>query len=384
MKVLFIMHNTNVFSGANLAMQEVIEDLQKDNSMQISVLLPDSKGNALSYYKELGIPVFVTKYWISMFNSKDSFLKQIVDYIALLFRSLFMILNCLRLKSAVKDIDIIYTNTCTLQIGLWLSLIYNKKHIWHIREFGDKDHGLKYPFGKKLYFYIANHINNITITISESLYKERKPFFRNIVYIYDDVSSNYINECINKKNNKPLNVLVAGDIKEGKGQFEVVKAIDKCMKNNIELNLYIAGKVSDINYKKLIDKFIVDNKLENNVFFLGHISDMNKLRTKMDIGVVASQMEAFGRVTIEGMLSCLAMIGINKGCTPELIDDNSTGLIYDGSPSDLASKIATLADTETRLRIAKSGYLYAVDTFTKSKCSSRIDGIIQSISNSTR
>ena len=81
MKVLFIMHNTNVFSGANLAMQEVIEDLQKDNSMQISVLLPDSKGNAVSYYKELGIPVFVTKYWISMFNSKDSFLKQSIQYL---------------------------------------------------------------------------------------------------------------------------------------------------------------------------------------------------------------------------------------------------------------------------------------------------------------
>jgi glycosyltransferase involved in cell wall biosynthesis len=43
---------------------------------------------------------------------------------------------------------------------------------------------------------------------------------------------------------------------------------------------------------------------------------------------MCSHSEAFGRVTVEGMKSRLAIVGAAGGATPELIEDGRTGLLF--------------------------------------------------------
>ena len=45
--------------------------------------------------------------------------------------------------------------------------------------------------------------------------------------------------------------------------------------------------------------------------------------------MTCSRAEGFGRVTAEYMYAGLCVIGSNMGATPELIEDNKDGLIYD-------------------------------------------------------
>lgn len=54
--------------------------------------------------------------------------------------------------------------------------------------------------------------------------------------------------------------------------------------------------------------------------------------------------EAMGRVTAEAMAAALPVIGYNSGGTPELIENEVTGLLYEGGYKELAQCMARFAD----------------------------------------
>jgi hypothetical protein len=85
-----------------------------------------------------------------------------------------------------------------------------------------------------------------------------------------------------------------------------------------------------------------------------------------DIFLICSRMEAFGRGTLEAMLHSKPVIGANRGGTPELVQDQQTGFLYEpGDYHDLARKIAYLCDhPEIREEFGRNGRKYAVEKFT--------------------
>lgn len=378
MKVLFVMHNTEQYSGANLAMLEVIENLSSD--IEKIILFPNKTGSAINYANKKGYKTLSTYYNTLLLSQNDSGVKNMLKSLLNIIRRIKMVFSCHKIKPFLADIDLVYTNTSTIKFGIMLSNALRIPHIWHIREFGDKDHGLLYPFGKKRYYYKTSGKNKHIIAISKCLISDIEMYFdkKKIHLVYDDVSINYINP--DKEIIYGLNILVAGDIKEGKGQLVCVEAMKLLLENGIEnAQMYIAGKTGDQNYYNKIADFVEKNNLGNNVHFLGRVSDMNSLRKKMNIGIVASKSEAFGRVTVEGMLSKMAMIGRNTGATVELINDGINGLLYDGSSEDLAVKIHELSDINRRGCIVENAFKYAKEKFTSGLCSQKIENIIRSV-----
>lgn len=96
---------------------------------------------------------------------------------------------------------------------------------------------------------------------------------------------------------------------------------------------------------------------------------MLALRRLMDVGVVASTNEAFGRTTIEGMLSMMAMVGRNSGGTPEQIRNLETGLLYNGSVLELTECLRKLYLDRTLLKkLAIAGFNESVALHTKGRC----------------
>ena len=158
----------------------------------------------------------------------------------------------------------------------------------------------------------------------------------------------------------------------------MVKAVGQLKQQGTTVILNVAGKCADIDYKEKIEKCIEHYKIKDNVIFYGMVKDMNTLRSKMDIGIVASSLEAFGRVTIEGMLAHLCMVGCNSGGTKELIQNEKTGLLHEPNEvHNLVSILQSLNDDRDRLiSIAENGFKYAEQTFTEGACSSRVLQII--------
>src|SRR5690606_6596919 len=60
----------------------------------------------------------------------------------------------------------------------------------------------------------------------------------------------------------------------------------------------------------------------------------------MDVGIICSRFEAFGRVTVEYMYNRLVVVGSSSGATSELIGSNDKGYLYQlGDIEDFASKL---------------------------------------------
>ena len=175
--------------------------------------------------------------------------------------------------------------------------------------------------------------------------------------------------------------MIAGTIKPGKGQKESIQVIQKIIKKgNRNVHLYIAGEKRGEYYKEIL-KYVQRYKLEENIHFLGYVTDMNSLRRQMDIALVASCSEAFGRVTVEAMLAGMLVIGADVAGTSELICDGVNGILYEaGNLESLEKTIETVIhDADKMRKIAQNGHITAINDYTIGKCSEEIYKIMQEL-----
>jgi glycosyltransferase involved in cell wall biosynthesis len=97
--------------------------------------------------------------------------------------------------------------------------------------------------------------------------------------------------------------------------------------------------------------------LEEKVSFLGFRGDVSCLLNELDVLVVASHVEPFGIVSLEGMACELPVVGTRVGGIPEVIDDGVTGFVVSPhSPTELAEKVGVLlADRKLCRRMGEKG-----------------------------
>lgn len=383
--ILFFLHASSLNNGATRSLVDMIMRLKENENIKVVVIYPDKKGTAIKYLEDNGITTYHVLYgrWDCLINQKlhkkiifltKSFIKQFIGLL-----NVRKILNIIKLEK----INLMYTNTSVIYMGALLNKITKIPHIWHIREFGKEDHGLKNIYGDRCFEKCLNKYTTKIIYISKSI-KEKfdsKIMDKNkSIVIYNDISPEYINpkETINK--NEILKLVIIGTIQEGKGQLEVIKAVEKLKKDNINVVLHIAGTEKGEYYQQ-IKKYIGEHDLNDDIKFDGFVEDTNEYRKNFDVGIIASSNEAFGRVTIEGMLSALAMVGANSSGTRELIEDGKNGLLYElHNVNDLANKIKYLHKNRDILeKISYTGLQDAKSKYTVGNAAKSIYSIIQDI-----
>src|SRR5205823_2910255 len=67
--------------------------------------------------------------------------------------------------------EVVYTNTSVLPLGAVASLVLGRLHVWHVREFGQLDHGLKPDWGNAAHDWWLNRARRI-IAVSHSVRSE--------------------------------------------------------------------------------------------------------------------------------------------------------------------------------------------------------------------
>ena len=99
--------------------------------------------------------------------------------------------------------------------------------------------------------------------------------------------------------------------------------------------------------------------------FLGKRNDIPEVMNWIDLLVVPSRAEPFGKVIIEGMACRKCVIASRVGGIPEIIKDGENGiLVPPGDCERLEQSILTMMrNKELRMRLAESGYETAKDRF---------------------
>ena len=96
-----------------------------------------------------------------------------------------------------------------------------------------------------------------------------------------------------------------------------------------EKTLKIIGKTRDTDYFSDIQQFIKNNNMASYIEYCGEIEDQEKIYQDLDIVLLCSYEEAFGRVIIEAMKYGKLIVSTNTGGIPEIIDHEIDGILFE-------------------------------------------------------
>lgn len=141
------------------------------------------------------------------------------------------------------------------------------------------------------------------------------------------------------------------------------------VRRGIDAELLLIGG-SGRRFRKALAQQARDFNLEQRVRFIGYVENPIPYIRMADVVLVCSRWEAFGRATVEAMLTGKPIIATaNSGGTTELIHNGKTGLLYEaGDHVELADKIQHLYQSpEEGARLGTAAHIWATGRFTQQR-----------------
>ena len=235
--------------------------------------------------------------------------------------------------------DFIVTHTGVIPHGALIAKKLRIPHIWFLHEFLDIDHGLHAPFGKDNFAKFVNDTSLHVIASSKSIlahfYPHDQKILKNVCYMYPRITKE---NQIHKKINKIFTIGIVASFQVGKGHEILFEAIRRL---NLEqkFKLRVIGDGTEGDRQRLKD-IVKKLNLENIVEFAGAMESITDIYSDLDLVVVPSLCESFGRVGIEAIKLRIPVIYSNSGGMQEYMQDGVSGLSFTpGDDLDLHDKI---------------------------------------------
>ena len=214
---------------------------------------------------------------------------------------------------------------------------------------------------KKLFVVFADRY----ITISRAVYNQliKNGIRKNkIDIIYNGIDSNKFHHNEDKRNDfwnkwniseNTILIGVIGRICKEKGQDIAIKAFQQVIKKHNNVRLILAGDTSvdsSWDYLNNLKRQISDMGLQENVIFTGFLNNPIDFYMGIDILIVPSLNEPFGRILIEAMATGRAVIATNSGGPKEIIINRRNGLLFQRNDvRELSDLICELIDNRSLL-----------------------------------
>lgn len=324
MTVLYVLISTDPFGGATKSFLLLLQGVLKSGVKAI-VVVPDTNGIYDTLCK-MGVKVVVVSSKGNTWTGARSLKHKILYVPRQLGRVVVNNLAHRKIEKLLRDekIDIIHSNNTVTDLGRHLAECRNIPHLYHVREYGDKDFGLRYfPTNRSFHKYL-NTSNVYTVCITKDIQKHHGLLNNpNSRVIYNGIIDCFSDDNL-KLDGRDI-LLYAGRIEPTKGLLDLVQAYAIYL-GQVErpLPLVVAGEVFDVCYKKKVDDFIYNNKLNDYISFTGKCSDMPALYKKAKAIVISSEFEGFGRCMPEAMSYGCIVIGHDTGGTKEQFDNGLT------------------------------------------------------------
>ena len=347
MRILAITQSKEIIGGANRSLLDVLQCLSDTYGHDVSVITP-GEGGFTDALNKIGLRYKCFNYCqtsaMTFGNWKDP-----VSYMLTIYECMKNNLSAVRAaKTLSKDkYDIVYINDTTNTFGYYLAHRLKLPFVWHFRGYNSSIHRyMPISDEKKLRKDNRGLIIAISQAMKEFMVNTRKLNSDNITVIYNGVTNPgiTIKQPWSSSFTHDMHCLQCGHLSKAKGQVDSIRAVGELKKrgyNNIYLHFAGTSAISHgRSYKEYLDELIKQENIVENVIYEGEVKDMTQIREHMQVELMCSIAEPFGRVTVEGMQAGLVTIGCDTGATPEIIEDNVNGMIYhQGDPNSLADCI---------------------------------------------
>lgn len=347
MKILFVASYSGN-SGANHSFVTMIEELRKKGIDPI-ILIPKS-GPLEDKLREKNLKYYKIRYfnWVESISNVKS-LKYVIKWKIKRFMNILQEVNiCKIIKS--EDVKLVHINASTINMASSSALRMKIPIVWHVREFLEEDLGKTFWDHKKSISTLSR--SNKVIAISKSVKNKYIELLGKdkILKIYNGVDINEYEKYSVLPNLKgKITLTIAGRIVKQKGFKEAIYAVNNLISEGYNLKLQIVGDEGDELYKKELKSIVSQLDLADRVIFLGFRNDMPNIWKNTDIALVCSKAEAFGRVTVEAMLSNSYVVGSNSMGTAELLDDELGSLYETDDVEDLTKELRSILEDEDKL-----------------------------------
>lgn len=344
-KILFVTYSRAML-GANRSMLNLILDLRERYGVCCEVLASDvNDGNLTEELEKEQIAYYCMpmKHWVVPTKQSLRYLRGLSTWI----KNGWNIRN-IQKSLQLESYDLIYSNNSTVQTGAYLAYSAKKPHIWHVREFGNLDYNIAFNFLPRYvnrWFRRASQIITVSHSLEEYIAASYAKNAR-IATVYNGV----VKEMPARKiwhDKDSIEFCYVGALQEGKNQIELLKAANGLLQAGYE-RFHINFVGNGTSYKEKLEKYVSEHQLEKYVTFWGYQKDVGQILKNMDVGIICSRAEAFGRVTCEYMEYSMPVIGANVAGTAEIIEEQKTGYLYNlGEIEDLSNKMILFMEQQS-------------------------------------
>jgi len=374
--IFFISHSSEL-NGAELML---LQTLQKINRRRFKPLLLVPCSGPLKDEAEkinLETEIIPMKWWLS---ERSKIWRQPLSWLWNI-KSIFEISKMIE----EKNISLVFSNSSVAFSGALAARIKRIPHIWAIHEI------LK---GKKplVFFFIGNQqlvklIHGLSTRIIVNSRATQKSFQESekVRMIYNGLEVNdlesFSKEALRQEfglEEEDTVLGVVGKICKEKGQREVVLALVSLLQKYPHLKLLLVGAVKDNRYYSKLQKIIKEYKLEELVVFTGYRRDILRLLTLMDLLVVASEAESFGRSVIEAMAAGTPVLAVKSGGIEEIITPGKDGFLVESrEPRVIKEALEAILDNPSkRDEVSREGILTVTEKFSLGKQVEKIEKVI--------
>lgn len=291
-----------------------------------------------------------------------------------------------------EKIDLVYSNTITKISGALAAKLCGVPHIYHVREILE-DHPLSSAFTDattlKIISFLSEHV------ITNSCFVQR--YFNSLSYrdristVYNTVeAANFKTERTSRfrqemgtDDSTPL-VGILGTVHSHKNHEDLINALAILKGKGSDAKVVVIGHVIRDYYDHLVG-LIEEHGIKEEVLFVPFRNDIVDIIPDLDVVVVCSLAEPFGRTTIEAMAAGVPVVATDTGASPEIVVDGITGyLVPLHAPKELAEAIEKIISDPGKAReMGVAGRRRVVDVFNLKNYITPIETILEETSQRT-
>lgn len=322
--ILFLSHRYNVTSGGEKALLDMIRYVVSIG-LKPHVII-GSHGDIVDHLDELSVPYSIVylPFWVHGEGDSSEFI----------FTSLNPTVSpVLQIVELIKKLQpkLCVTNTMVIPWLGYAAAITGTHHAWMIHELGTDGFRFQYALGEK---ETLRNIDNLSDKIfynsqyTANYYIPQLTFNKEAPVIYPAGDAPKPHATTSPFTTNGIKLICVGQIKEQKGQLDVVRAVHHLKGVGLAVELLLVGDLEDPQYPKKLKQYVQSHELEESVRFLGYQDNPADFMQHADIVINCAINESFGRVTVEGMLLEKPVIGAASAGTVEILDSKKHGLLY--------------------------------------------------------
>ena len=362
-RVLFVSHSAEL-NGAERFLLDVLREI--DRVRFAPTLVVPRPGPLADEAAVAGVPVRVVpmKWWLT---EKGRAWKQPLAW-ALNRRAVAS------LERYVRDFEaeLVFSNSAATFAGALAARRARVPHVWFIHEILDGDRPfLHYLFGRRrLAAFIRGHSARVVANSRTTARAFGGPAGVEIVYngLPAPRSRPADKGAWRRAMGFPAGDRLAGvvgKIYAGKGQRKAVEALAVLKDRFPGLKLVLIGETRDPHYRRTIEEAVAALGLSDRVIFAGYQADLAAVLASLDLLLVPSSVESFGRAALEAMAAGIPVVAAPAGGLLEFVRPGETGFLAASERAEsLAAAAALVLEDPARARaVAERAAVEAVERF---------------------